>query len=161
MNFIEQFAQNDITDILATFFVSMLPVFELRVGIPLGVSLGLGIWLSLIVSIIGNLLPVPFIILFVRRVFSWIKRKIPKLGGWVDRMEQRAFSKSDYVYKYTLAGLAIFVAIPLPGTGAWTGALLAALLNIRLKSAMPAIAAGVVIAGILVSIITFGVTAVF
>jgi uncharacterized membrane protein len=141
-----------------TFIISMVPVVELRGAIPVGVTLGLDPWAAMGVSVLGNMLPVPFIILFVRRVFEWLREKSPKLESLVTRLEQKAEGKWEKVKKYEALGLAIFVAIPLPGTGAWTGALIAALMNIRLKYAIPAIFLGVIGAGIIITGITYGFT---
>ena len=102
----------------------------------------------------------PFIILFVRRVFQWIRARIPKLGSMVDRLEQKAWAKSDKVQKYELWGLLLFVAIPLPGTGAWTGSLIAALMDMKLKRCVPVIVLGVVIAGVIVTSLTYGVVSI-
>lgn len=145
-----------VSKILVTLFVSMLPIFELRGAIPLGVSLGLDIWLTTITSVIGNILPVPFLILFIRRVLDWLCTKSNWLKRLIEHKIRSTLKHSNSLYRSELLGLIILVAIPLPGTGAWTGALLAALLNIRLRVAFPAIAIGVLIAGILVSGITFG-----
>ena len=114
---------------------------------------------GLFAALLGNLLPVPFIILFARRGFAWVRAHIPRLGRWVDRIEQKAWSKSDKVVRYQAWGLLLFVAVPLPGTGAWTGALIAALLDLRLKLAVPAITAGVFLAGIIISLLTYGAAA--
>lgn len=142
---------------LLTFFISSLPVVELRGGLPAGVAMGLPIPLAFILSLLGNMLPVPFIILFVRSAFKWTRAHIPALGNFITKLETRAYAKSKSVKKYADWGLLIFVAIPLPGTGAWTGALIAAMLNMRLKRAVPVILCGVVIAGILITILTYGV----
>lgn len=142
---------------LATFIVSMIPVIELRGGVPFGVALGLPVPGALLTALVGNMLPVPFIVLFVRRVFVWIRRRIPKLGRWVEKIEKKAWEKSDRVLKYQTWGLLVFVAIPLPGTGAWTGALIAALLDMRLKKAVPVIFLGVLIAGGIITTLTYGV----
>ena len=141
---------------LFTVLVAMVPVIELRGAIPIGMAHGLAFWPALCAGVLGNLIPVPFIILFVRRVFAFLRQRFPKLGGFVASLERRAREKSHYVHRYEMLGLMILVAIPLPGTGAWTGALVAAMLNLRLKIAFPAIAAGVVIAGLIVSFITHG-----
>ena len=146
---------------LITFIVSMLPLIELRGAIPIGVALGLSPVAATIISIVGNLLPVPFILLFIRRIFLWMQKKSPRLARIADKLEAKALSKGGQLYKGEIIGLAVFVAIPLPGTGAWTGALIAAILNIKMKAAFPAIAAGVVIAGILVFGITYGFTIIF
>ena len=147
-------------DILLTFLVAMVPVVELRGAIPFGVVRGLNIWTAIIASVLGNLVPVPFIILFIRRIFAWMRAHMPKLDGLVTRMEKKAEKNSAAVEKYAFWGLAILVAIPLPGTGAWTGALVAAMMEMRLKRAFPAIAIGVVIAGVIVSVVTYGAQAI-
>lgn len=136
----------------------MVPVFELRGAIPVGVAAGLPFWSVFITAILGNLLPVPFLILFTRRVFEWLRKKSALLERLVSRLEMKAAAKEDLLKKYELLGLCILVAIPLPGTGAWTGSLVAAVFDIRLKHAFPAIALGVLIAAVIVSVVTYGVT---
>ncbi len=148
-------------DIILTFLVAMVPVVELRGAIPFGVVRGLNLWTAIIASVLGNLVPVPFIILFIRRIFAWMRAHMPKLDGLVTRMEKKAEKNRAAVEKYAFWGLAILVAIPLPGTGAWTGALVAAMMEMRLKRAFPAIVIGVVIAGVIVSIVTYGAQAIF
>ena len=144
-----------------TMLVSMVPVVELRGGIPFGVAAGLPVWLAWLAAVIGNIIPAPFIIVYIRRVFQWMRRKMPRFNGVVDKLEQKAHLKGKSVTKYKYLGLAIFVAIPLPGTGAWTGALAAAFLDMPLRKAMPSIVAGVLVAGIAISILTFGVASLF
>lgn len=148
-------------DTLLTFLVAMVPVVELRGAIPFGVVRGLNLWTAIIASVLGNLVPVPFIILFIRRIFAWMRAHMPKLDGLVTRMEKKAEKNRAAVEKYAFWGLAILVAIPLPGTGAWTGALVAAMMEMRLKRAFPAIVIGVVIAGVIVSVVTYGAQAIF
>lgn len=148
-------------DILLTFLVAMVPVVELRGAIPFGVVRGLNLWTAIIASMLGNLVPVPFIILFIRKIFAWMRAHMPKLDGLVLRMEKKAEKNRAAVEKYAFWGLVILVAIPLPGTGAWTGALVAAMMEMRLKRAFPAIAIGVAIAGVIVSVITYGAQAIF
>ena len=143
--------------ILLTFGVAMMPVLELRGAIPVGVANGLDLWTAIGVSIIGNLVPVPFIIIFIRKIFAWMKKVSKKFHALVEKLENRAEEKSEVVLKYAFWGLVVLVAIPLPGTGAWTGALVAAMLNMRLKKAFPAIALGVLIAAVIVSFATYGV----
>ena len=143
--------------ILMTFLVSMVPVLELRGAIPMGVAAGLPPLAAMMIAMIGNLVPVPFIILFIRHIFRWLKNK-GKIGLLVEKVESRAARKSAIVKKYTGIGLCILVAIPLPGTGAWTGALVAALLNMRMKRALPFITIGVVIAGFIITCLTYGIT---
>ena len=139
-----------------TFLVSILPIVELRGAIPIGAAMGLAGPVCILVSIIGNMIPVPLIVIFCRRVFAWMRKKSAWLGRRADWFENRAKVKGAGLYRSKLVGLMIFVAIPLPGTGAWTGAIIAAILDIRLKNALPAIYSGVVIAGILVAGITYG-----
>ena len=148
-------------DILLTFLVAMVPVVELRGAIPFGVVRGLNLWTAIIASMLGNLIPVPVIILFIRKIFAWMRAHMPKLDGLVIRMEKKAEKNRAAVEKYAFWGLVILVAIPLPGTGAWTGALVAAMMEMRLKRAFPAIAIGVAIAGVIVSVITYGAQAIF
>lgn len=142
---------------ISTFFISMVPVVELRAGLPYGIALGLAYPLALIAAVVGNMLPVPFIIVYVRYIFEWLRRHWAKLDGMISRLENRAGDKSELVYRYGSWGLLLLVAIPLPGTGAWTGALVAALMNMRLKRAVPVIFAGVCLAAAIVTAITFGV----
>ena len=142
---------------LMTFLISMVPVLELRGAIPVGVAGGLPPLAAMCIAVVGNLVPIPFLIVFTRHVFNWLKTK-GRIGILVDKLEARAAEKSEIVLKYAWVGLCILVAIPLPGTGAWTGALVAAVLNMRLKKAMPAIVLGVIIAGFIVTCLTYGVT---
>ncbi len=148
-------------EFLLTALISMIPVAELRVGVPAGVAMGLPIPMALLAGVLGNMLPVPFVILFIRRIFKWIRVHIPKLGGLVDRLEARAYAKIEHgsLVRRQIWGLLLFVAIPLPGTGAWTGSLIAALMDLRLKNAVPVIFLGVVIAGAITTALTYGVTA--
>jgi len=141
---------------LCVFGMSMLPIVELRGSVPFGVGMGLPLIPVLIVSIIGNMVPVPFIILFIRKIFGWMKTHSKKLGAIAEKLEARASSKGDMLVKYETLGLFILVAIPLPGTGAWTGALVAAMFDLRLKNALPAITLGVITAGLIMSIVSWG-----
>ena len=142
--------------LLTTFAVAMVPVIELRGAIPFGMAQGLSLWSAVIASILGNILPVPFIVLFIRRIFAWMRQHMPRLNGLVTRLEQKAERNKEKVLKYEFWGLFLLVAIPLPGTGAWTGSLVAALMDLRLKKAFPAIALGVIAAGVIVTLITYG-----
>ena len=134
-----------------TALVSMIPVVELRGGIPFGVA-------AFLAAVIGNLIPVPFIIVYIRRIFQWMRRRIPRLNRMVDALERKAHLKGQKVTKYKYLGLMLFVAIPLPGTGAWTGSLAAAFLDMPLRKAIPSVVAGVLIAGMAISILTYGIT---
>ena len=135
----------------------MVPVVELRGAIPIGVGMGLSYAEAFILAFIGNLLPIPFLIMFTRRVFEWMKTKSKWLRSIVKKLEDKADRNKEVVKKYEFWGLVLLVAIPLPGTGAWTGALVAAMMDMQLKRAMPAIALGVFIAGMIVTAVTFGV----
>lgn len=146
---------------LMTFLMAMLPVLELRGAIPYAFANDLGSVEAFIAAVLGNMVPVPFIILFIRRIFVFMKKHIKPLGSLVDKLEARAQDKAELVHKYELLGLMILVAIPLPGTGAWTGALVAAILDIRLRHAIPAILLGVIIAGIIVTAASLGVIHLF
>ncbi len=141
----------------ATFFISMVPVIELRGGLVYGITQGLEYPLALMASLLGNMLPVPFIIVYIKRIFEWMRNNMPRMNALITKLENRANLKGETVEKYGHWGLLIFVAIPLPGTGAWTGALIAALLNIRTAKAVPVILIGVSIAAAIMTLITYGV----
>ena len=136
--------ENLMQAILLTFGTAMVPVLELRGAIPVGVAAGLSPAAACLVSILGNMVPVPFILLLIRRIFDWL-RGTRLFGPRIDWLERRAHLKGRMVRKYRLPGLIILVAIPLPGTGAWTGALVAALLDIRMRHALPAIFLGTIL----------------
>lgn len=146
--------------IIMTMAVSAVPVIELRGGIPYGVVQGLPIWVAFLASVVGNMIPIPIILLFLDKVFDWM-RSYEKLAPFVHKLEAKAHLQGKKVVKYRKLGLMILVAIPLPGTGAWTGALVASVLDIPPREAIAPIFWGVVIAGILVTIATFGVTSLF
>jgi len=143
--------------IIATFFLSMLPVTELRLGLPYGIALGLEYPLALMAALLGNMVPVPFIIVYIERIFLWLRRHIPRMDSFITRMEDKAHLKGETVQKYGPIGLLLFVAIPLPGTGAWTGALISALLGMKAERAFPYILLGVCIAAAIMTLITYGV----
>lgn len=140
---------------LTLFTISATPIIELRGAIPIGAAAGLPFWETFILCSIGNMIPVPFIILFARRLIEWLKgvRFFSRPIYWLER---RVLKNAPTFHKYHLLGLVILVAIPLPGTGAWTGAILAALLNIRIQHAIPAILLGVLIAAGIVSSMSYG-----
>lgn len=146
--------------LLLTFGMSMVPVLELRGAIPAGIAAGLPPAAAFVTAVIGNLVPVPFIMLLIRRIFALLRRS-PVLNEKIDWLESRAHLKGRVVRKYRLPGLIILVGIPLPGTGAWTGALVAALLDIRLRDALPAILLGLVIAGGITTAVTMGLIHLF
>ena len=158
MSIAESFSQLGFSDSLVTLIISMLPVVELRLAIPVGASLGLPIWKAAVISIIGNLLPTPFIIAFIRMVMDWLRKRSATAQRFVLWLEKKGTGrKAERVRQYEFWGLLLFVAVPLPGTGAWTGALVAALLDIRMKRAIPPIILGVMIAALIVSLATAGV----
>lgn len=161
MDLMQWLTQTASGEFLLTLLVSMVPVVELRGGIPFGVAAGLPVWAAYVAAVIGNMLPVPFIIVYIRRIFQWMRRRMPRLNSLVDKLERKAHLKGQTVSRYKYLGLAIFVAIPLPGTGAWTGALAAAFLDMPLRKAIPSIFAGVLVAGIAISILTYGVSSLF
>ena len=139
---------------LFTMLVSMIPIIELRGGIPFGVALGLPYELAFPAAVVGNIIPAPFIIVYIRRIFQWMRRYLPRLNRLVDKLERKAHLKGRKVSRYQHLGLWLFVAIPLPGTGAWTGSLAAAFLDMRLKKAMPAVILGVMTAGCIMIALT-------
>ena len=161
MEFLAWLQTTDAGRFLFTMLVSMVPIVELRGGLPIGVALGLPYPVAFTAAVIGNLLPAPFIVVYIRRIFQWMRRHMSKLDGLVDSLEKKAHLKGQKVSKYKYLGLLLFVAIPLPGTGAWTGSLAAAFLDMPLRKALPSIFAGIVIAGIAISILTFGVASLF
>lgn len=129
---------------------------ELRGAIPYGVIAGLSVPLSFVLAVLGNLTPIPVLVVFTRKVFEWLRTVSSGLDRVVSRLEAKAEKNKEVVQKYEFWGLVILVAIPLPGTGAWTGALVAAMMDMRLKRAMPAIIIGVLIAGVIVTTVTYG-----
>lgn len=154
MELLEWLTSNDLGELFFTMLVSMVPIIELRGGVPFGTALGLAPGAALVAAIIGNMLPIPFIIVYIRRIFLWMRRKSSKLNTLVDKLEKKAHLKGQKVTKYKYIGLWLFVAIPLPGTGAWTGALAAAFLDMPLRKALPSIFLGVVTAGLIMTFAT-------
>lgn len=136
--------------------MAMVPVIELRGAIPYGVISGLSVPAAFIIAVIGNLVPIPVLVVFTRKVFEWLRTKSDRLDRMVSRLESKAEKNQEVVNRYKFWGLVLLVAIPLPGTGAWTGALVAAMMDMRLKNAMPAIILGVIIAGVIVTTVTYG-----
>ena len=140
---------------LIVFLVSMIPILELRGSILAAGFLKMEFLSTFMIAVLGNMLPIPFILLFIRKIFNWLKR-FNKIGSIIIKLEEKSLSKADNVRKYKLWGLFLFVAIPLPGTGAWTGALIADLLGMKTKEAFPVIAAGVAVAGCIISALSYG-----
>ena len=140
---------------LIVFIISLIPTIELRGGIIAGYLLGLPWLRNLVVAIIANVIPVPFILFFIKKVLAFMRKHgiLVKLVDWI---EARGQSKSNEVTKYEVFGLMLFVAIPLPGTGAWTGSLVAALLEMDVKKAMLSVFAGVLVAGFIMTVLSYG-----
>ena len=137
------------------FIISMIPILELRGGLIVLKLLEVPITTAIPLCIIGNIIPIPFILLFIKQIFKWMK-KIRLFRGLVEKLEQKAMGKSDNIKKYEFWGLVLFVGIPLPGTGAWTGSLIAALLDIDFKKAVLAELLGIAIATVIMSIFSYG-----
>lgn len=137
------------------FCISMLPIVELRGGIPAGAAMGLPFWPVYLICVLGNLLPVPFLILFAKTVLQKLAT-LPRIGRFFGRLIRRADAKAAEIGQYEKWGLFILVAIPLPGTGAWTGSLVAAVLRMRLLPAVLIIAAGVLVSGFITGGIAYG-----
>ena len=138
------------------FLVSMIPILELRGGLIVGSLLHVPMWEAIPVCIVGNIIPVPFILLLITRIFALL-RKTKLFRPLVDKLENRAMSKSDTIARYEFWGLMLFVGIPLPGTGAWTGSLIAALLGIKNRKAVPAILLGLIMATVIICVIFYGI----
>lgn len=139
--------------------LAMMPVVELRGALPWGITRGLDPWFSFVLCVLFNMLPVPFILLFLNKILSWMEgtKTFSPIARW---LKDRAHRKSDTYYKYEMLGLFLLVAVPLPGTGAWTGSLVAAVMGLKIKRAIPAIALGVIAAGIIMLTVSLGVVSV-
>lgn len=140
---------------VVVFIISMVPILELRGGLLVSSILEVPITTAIPLCIVGNIIPIPFILLFIKQIFKWIK-KIKIFRGIIEKLENRAMSKSDSIRKYEFWGLVLFVGIPLPGTGAWTGSLIAALLDVDFKKAILAELLGIAIATVIMSILSYG-----
>lgn len=139
----------------AVFLISMVPILELRGGLLLATVLKIPMLQAVTACVIGNIIPIPFILLFIRQIFKWLK-KTKLFFPLIEKLEKRAMGKSDKIKKYEFWGLVLFVGIPLPGTGAWTGALIASLLEVDLKKSVPAILLGLCIATIIMCFLGYG-----
>ena len=138
------------------FIISLMPILELRGGLLAGTLLKVPEAVAIPVSILGNIIPIPFILLFIKQIFKWMK-KFKCFRGLIEKLEKRAMGKSDKIRKYEFVGLMLFVGIPLPGTGAWTGALIASLLGIDIKKSSLAILCGIAMATVIMYIISYGI----
>lgn len=140
---------------LIVFIISLMPILELRGGLIAAALLGLDVIPSFIICLIGNLLPIPFILWLITPIFNWLK-KTKHFNKFVTKLENKALSKREKIEKAEFWGLLLFVGIPLPGTGGWTGSLIAALINMDKKKALIAIFFGVLLAGLIVGTFSFG-----
>lgn len=156
VNAIVDFFKNVLSAELIAFVVSIFPVLELRGGMIAARLLEIDFIKAFIICYIGNMIPIPFILLFIKKIFA-VMRKNKHLAKIVKKLEARSDKKKGTMEKYKEWGLLLFVAIPLPGTGGWTGALIAALMDLRFKKSLPIIALGVLIAGIIMSLVTYGI----
>ena len=156
--------ESDVIHYLIVFLISMVPLIELRGAIPYGLALagqfGLSPYMIYAIAIVGNCLPVPFILFFIKHILTWMQgcrvKLFNRVSNWVVGKAQK---NSVKVQRFAVVGLFLFVAIPLPGTGAWTGSLVAAMLDIKKRYAFPSIFLGVLTAGVLMSLITGGILA--
>ena len=146
---------SNINEYAAVFFMSMLPIIELRGSVIFAAAANLPYVPAYIISVIGNMVPIPFVILFLRPVLNWLKTT-KHLSGIANWLQERSMKKADKIVKYEMLGLFIFVAIPLPGTGAWTGAIIASILNMRISRALPPIFFGVLAAGFIMTAGSYG-----
>ena len=141
---------------LVVLIISMVPILELRGGIIASSLLGINMFNAIWLCMLGNIIPIPFILWFITPIFNWMK-KTKLLSGIVEKLEKKSMAKSEKIQKYEFWGLALFVGIPLPGTGAWTGALIASILGIKVKKASGSIFTGIIIATIIMTIISYGI----
>lgn len=156
VNEIMTLLQDKIPEELVAFVISLCPVLECRGGMIAARLMEIPFIKAFLICYLGNMLPIPFIILFIRKIFDFLRR-FKFFSKIVEKLEAKTEKNKEKVLKYEAWGLLLFVAIPLPGTGGWTGALMAALLDIRMKKSLPIIALGVLIAGFIMSALTYGI----
>ena len=154
---IQNFFVHTVGEELCVFFCSMIPIIELRGAIPMGFAFGMPMWLTYLLSVLGNMLPVPFILLFIKAVLTWMgNSKIKffnKVAAWLNRKVEKNRGRIE---KYSFWGVCFFVAVPLPVTGAWTGSLVAAMIDMKFWKAFLSCLFGVMIAGVIMTIISYG-----
>lgn len=160
VDYIVEIFQGNLPKELIVFFISLLPVLELRGGMIAAKLLDVELLKAFIICYIGNILPLPFILIFIRKIFKFLK-KFKVTRGLVEKLEIRSMRQSEKVKRWRSWGLLVFVAIPLPGTGGWTGALIAALLDMRIKISFPIIALGVLIANLIMTAFSYGLLGIF
>ncbi len=156
VNELTVFFQDKIPEELIAFVISLCPVLECRGGMIAARLMEIPFLKAFLICYLGNMIPIPFIILFIRKIFDFLRR-FRFFSKIVGKLEAKTEKNKEKVLKYEAWGLLLFVAIPLPGTGGWTGALMAALLDIRMKKSLPIIALGVLIAGFIMSALTYGI----
>ena len=149
------FSEHHVNAELAAFITSLFPILECRGGMIVAAALGANLVKSFFICYLGNMIPIPFILLFIRHILEWMK-KVPKLDRIALWVESKAHKNKAKVLKFASFGLFLFVALPFPGTGAWTGALVAAMLDMRMKYALPSIFCGVVCAGFIMTLASYG-----
>lgn len=147
--------EHNIPPLLITFIISLFPILECRGALIAAKLLSIPFWPAFITTFIGNVLPIPFILFFINKIFELLK-KVPGIKKIIFWLEEHTLKKKAQIDKYGPWGLLLFVAIPLPGTGGWTGALLASLLKIDKKKSFPIICVGIFIAGLIMSLISYG-----
>ena len=136
------------------FIISMIPILELRGGLVVAALFKINIWKAIVLCIAGNIIPVPFILKLITPIFTWMK-KTKLFSPMVHKLEEKSMGKSEKIQKYEFWGLMLFVGIPLPGTGAWTGSLIAALLDMKFSKAIIAVICGIVMATVIMCIISY------
>ncbi len=157
---IVDFLRSFLPDELTVFLLSSLPVGELRLGLPWALgAFDMNWFVAFPLCVIGNMLFIPFVLLFIKRIFKFLKR-FRGVGPLIIKLEEKGHNKGEKIEKNKKIGVFMFVAIPLPGTGAWTGALVAALLGIRIKHSLPIIFLGVIAAGLIMSFISYALPAI-
>ncbi len=157
-----EFLRDKISPELIVFVVSLMPILELRGGLIAAAILGIEWYIAFPICVIGNMLPIPIVLLFIRKIFEILK-KVKCFSKIVEKLDERAKEKGKKISesKFAFWGLFLFVGIPLPGTGAWTGALVADVLDMRMKKSLPVITAGVITAGLIISFISYVIPALF
>ena len=159
---IEQFFLETVGRELCVFFCAMLPIIECRGAIPLGCALGLPWWQNVLFSVAGNLLPVPFILLFIRAILNGMRgsrvKFFQKVAAWLDRKIEK---HKGTIERYSYWGIMVFVGLPIPGTGAWTGTLIASVLGLEQKKSFWAAFGGVIMATTIMTLISYGVQTIF
>lgn len=159
---IESFLTNSLGAHFGVMICSMLPIIELRGAIPLGMALGMPWWQSYLFAVLGNMIPIPFILLFIKQFIAWMQRSrvkfFNKIGNWLIK---KAEKNREKIEKYAFWGVCLFVAIPLPVTGAWTGSLVASVIGMKPWKAFLSCLFGVMIAGVVVTLIAYGALAAF